>query len=331
MIPNSLWVSGSLMVIDLVAGLAVGAGIVLEGGDHKTAKERLGARLVIAGVVVEAFVGVALFGFDTHESLKQQAEIVGEAGTINDQAGKLRQAAKDAGVAKGAADAAGAAAHDAMTNATAADTLAQGATTAASAAKTDAAAVAKEASELKSAITADQKRLSDAEDALFLAEANLRIRAGGVVFGSIPPSFPALNGAPVYILDAGDHDFATNLKHALTDAHISVTSGEYPPPTWHIQTYSGVTIVYIKGGGADNAALALCESLSKQNVDVQLPHLIQTPIQYTSKETMMSWLAPPDFPRTGLLVIVGHKLEYSGVGRTATGQRLVGPWPCHEG
>jgi hypothetical protein len=69
--PHFVLISGSVL-----AGIAVGAGIILEAPEYRTSVHRVAKWLVIAGVTVESLCTVCLFVFDERISSQQQETII---------------------------------------------------------------------------------------------------------------------------------------------------------------------------------------------------------------------------------------------------------------
>jgi hypothetical protein len=69
--PHLILISGSVL-----AGIAVGAGILLESNEYSTSVHRLANWLVIVGVVIESVCTVCLFVFDEGISGAQQSKII---------------------------------------------------------------------------------------------------------------------------------------------------------------------------------------------------------------------------------------------------------------
>jgi hypothetical protein len=71
-----LWPHVILLAVTVAASVAVGAGIIFEGPKYSESVHRLAVKLVIAGVVIEAFCTITLFVFDERISAAQQEKII---------------------------------------------------------------------------------------------------------------------------------------------------------------------------------------------------------------------------------------------------------------
>jgi hypothetical protein len=73
---NPLWPHLALIPTSILAGIAVGAGIVLERPKYPEAVQRLGFWLVVVAVAVESVVTVCIFAVDERISNAQQSKII---------------------------------------------------------------------------------------------------------------------------------------------------------------------------------------------------------------------------------------------------------------
>jgi hypothetical protein len=73
---SPFWPHVVLLSVSVLAGAAVGAGIIFESPKYSAATHRLATWLVIGGVVAESLCTVCLFVFDEGISDVQQAEII---------------------------------------------------------------------------------------------------------------------------------------------------------------------------------------------------------------------------------------------------------------
>jgi hypothetical protein len=83
---DAFWPHAVLLSLSVFAGIAVGAGILLERPKYSAAVPRVATWLVIAGVAIESVCTICLFVVDEGISLRQQNEII-----------SLREFAKKAG------------------------------------------------------------------------------------------------------------------------------------------------------------------------------------------------------------------------------------------
>jgi len=312
----SLLVSGALLVIDLIAGVAVGIGIVLESGPPETPKERLGQRLVIWGVVIEAIAGFVLFGFDGYQSIRQQREIVAEAHTIDDLSGKLKEARGVAGDARAAAG-------EALTNAADASNEASNALGTAGDAERKLAPLTKQEAALTAAISADEARVAKDEAELSGFEKVSRERSDLLLESDVETAMGRFSAVPFGVQDVGDASFADSLTHALSRASIRVQQlhKSQPAPSANV---TGITIVWIDTGdvATADAARTLCGTLVREGLDV----------------TESMGLSPSDFrtPRRvwpsdavpGTVVVIVGALEAKRRFLLKEAPRTEGNWPC---
>ena len=136
-----------------------GTGLVIWGLVKESWKEqRFLTAVVILGTAVEVFCTLGLLLYDESLSHAQDTKIIALGITVNDQAGKLHDAAVDAGLAKSRAGAATASAGQALSNAAHASNEASSAVGEANAAHSTAVLVENRLAHSEARISCDEKR-----------------------------------------------------------------------------------------------------------------------------------------------------------------------------
>jgi hypothetical protein len=73
---DPIWPHLVLISLSIIAGFAVGAGIIYEQPAYPPSMHRVATRLVIGGIAVESLCTVSLFVFDERISFAQQSKII---------------------------------------------------------------------------------------------------------------------------------------------------------------------------------------------------------------------------------------------------------------